>query len=115
MSYDFGLDLRVARRKAALTQQDCAHLLGVTYTRISKLESGQTLPDATELAILCLLFDTEVTRLHLGIVSSETKALNERLATMPECPTNWPSRRNRLHTLNAVAEKLTSLSNLDHE
>ncbi|WP_457936066.1 helix-turn-helix transcriptional regulator [Mesorhizobium sp. 10J20-29] len=110
MTYNFGLDLRVARRKAALTQQDCAHLLGVTYTRISKLESGQVLPTVTELSILCVVFDTEVTRLNLGIVAAEAKALDQRLASMPDCPKNWPSRRNRLNTLNALAEKLTALT-----
>jgi transcriptional regulator with XRE-family HTH domain len=113
MTYNFGLDLRVARRKAALTQGDCAHLLGVTYTRVSKLESGQTLPTAIELSILCLLFDAEIARLHMGIVSAEASSLNERLATIPDCPKNWPSRKNRLNTLNAVAERLSALRPYD--
>lgn len=109
MPYNFGLDLRVARRKSGLTQKDCAHLLGDSEPRISKLESGAVLPTSRELAILCFIFETETARLNLGIIASESDALNILLGTMPDCPQNWPSRRDRLKTLNGAAERLLAL------
>ena len=109
MPYNFGLDLRVARRSSGLTQKDCAHLLGDAETRISKLESGAVLPTVRELAILCFVFETETARLNLGILASEADALNTLLGSMPDCPENWPSRRNRHNTLNGAAERLLAL------
>ncbi len=110
MSYDFALDLRVARRKAALTQADLAHILGVTYTRISRLESGDTPPTAVELSILCLIFDGDIARLHEKIIQADATALGERLGSMPDCPKSWPNWRNRVHTLNAIVERLSSIA-----
>jgi len=112
MSYDFALDLRVARRKAALTQADLAHILGVTYTRISRLESGKTPPTAVELSILCLAFDGDIARLYDKIIKAEATALGTRLGSMPTCPKSWPNWRNRVHTLNAIAERLSTFAPL---
>lgn len=114
MSYDFALDLRVARRKAALTQADLAHILGVTYTRISRLESGETPPTAVELTILCLIFNGEIERLHAKIIQSEAVALGERLGSMPSRPKTWPNWHNRVHTLNGIGERLSAMV-LDHD
>lgn len=115
MSYDFALDLRVARRKAALTQADCAHLLGVSVSRISKLEAGRRLPSVVEFSVMCLLFDRHIEGIQRTIALSVARSLEERLGTIPDCPSNWTGRRNRLATLNTIAEKLTALAPTDHE
>lgn len=109
MTYKFAPGLQAARRKAALTQADCAHILGVNYTRISKLESGQRKPTVTELAILCLVYDEEIAGVQKKIIAAEATVLGERLSTMPECPRTWLNRRGRINTLNSIAARLSAL------
>lgn len=108
MTYNFAPDLQAARRKAALTQADCAHLLGVTYTRISKLESGERHPTITELSILCLVFDEDIAEFHKRIIAAEAKVLGERLTSIPKCPKNWLNRRGRTNTINGIAARLAA-------
>ncbi|EHK57088.1 helix-turn-helix domain-containing protein [Allomesorhizobium alhagi] len=110
MIYEYALDLKVARRKSGLSQADCGHLLGVDPSRISKLEAGKSAPTLVELSILCLVFNTPPNTLCDCILMSLASALNERLASMPECPDNWRDRFNRLGTLNSLAEKVEGLS-----
>lgn len=107
MTYNFAPDLQAARRKAALTQADCAHLLGVTYTRISKLESGERHPTVTELSILCLIYNEDIAEVHKKIIAAEAGVLGERLSSMPKCPRTWLNRRGRTNTINGIAARLS--------
>ena len=108
MTYNFAPDLQAARRKAALTQADCAHLLGVDYTRISKLESGQRLPSVTELSILCLIFNENIAAVQKKVIATEGRVLGELLSSMPDCPKTWLNRRGRINTLNGIAARLSA-------
>lgn len=110
MTYNFAPDLQAARLKAALTQADCAHLLGVTYTRISKLESGQRQPSTTEFAILCLIYNEDVAVMQKKIIGAEAKTLGDRLSSMPKCPKTWLNRRGRIITLNGIAARLSAFN-----
>lgn len=110
MIYEYSLDLKVARRKSGLSQADCAHLLGVDPSRLSKLEAGKATPSIYELSVLCFVFETPASTVHDRILVSLALALGERLSSMPACPENWPDQFNRRSTLNTLAEKLESLS-----
>ena len=110
MVYEFSLDLKVARRRSSLSQSDCAHLLGVDASRISKLESGKSTPSVVELALLCLIFNLPIGSIGQEIVLSILHDLQQRLASMPGCPENWPGRDTRVRTLNALSEKLKALA-----
>jgi len=109
MGYEFGLDLRVARRRAALTQADCAHLLGTDQPRISKFEAGTAMPSVVELSILYLLFDRSLGKTSDQILASMRDELLGRLANIPDCPPAWRDRRTRFQTLGDLAEKLSAL------
>ena len=109
MVYKFGLDLRVARKRGALTQLDCAHLLGTSQTRISRFEAGTSLPSVTELSVLYLLFDRSVGNVAEEIVARIRDTLLERLASIPDCPPAWRDRQMRFQTLGALAEKLAAI------
>ena len=111
MTYNFAADLQALRRQAALTQADCAHLLGVAYTRISKLESGQRQPSVRELSILCLIFNEDITETYKKVITSEARELGERLSIMPKCPKNWLNRRGRTNTINGVIARLSGFGN----
>jgi transcriptional regulator with XRE-family HTH domain len=115
MVYQFGLDLKVARRRSALTQADCAHLLGVDQPRISKFEAGTAVPTVVELSILCLIFDRPIGGMSQEIVISVGPSLQERLASMPPCPETWHDRAHRLRTLGLIAQKLSSLDDEAYE
>ena len=110
MQQQYALDLRVARRKAGLTQVDCGHLLGIDPSRITKFESGSRRPSFVELSILCLVLNTSPARFSEEIVRAHAAVLHKRLGSMPRCPANWRARANRLNTLNALAEQLESLT-----
>jgi transcriptional regulator with XRE-family HTH domain len=110
MVHKFGLDLRVARRRAALTQADCAHMLGTDQPRISKLEAGRVVPTMVELSILYLLFGESLARASEAIVASRRDDLLGRLATIPDCPPAWRDRQTRFRSLGAVAERLAEIN-----
>lgn len=109
MAYEFGLDLRVARRRAALTQADCAHLLGTDQPRISKFEAGTAMPSVIELSILYLLFDRSLGKTSEDILASMRDELLGRLASIPDCPPSWRDRQMRFRTLGELAEKLSAI------
>ena len=109
MVHKFGLDLRVARKRAALTQVDCAHMLGTDQPRISKFESGRAMPSMVELSILFLLFDQSLGLAAEEIIASRRDELMSRLATIPDCPPAWRDHQKRFKTLAAVAEKLAAI------
>jgi transcriptional regulator with XRE-family HTH domain len=110
MAYKFGLDLRVARRRAALTQSDCAHLLGCVQSRISKFEAGDAVPTVEELSILYLLFDQSLGRTSEEIIASLRDELLARLANIPDCPPAWRDRQVRFQTLGGLAERLAAIN-----
>ena len=115
MVYQFGLDLKVARRRSALTQADCAHLLGIDQPRISKFEAGTAVPSVVELSILCLIFNRPIGGMSQEIVISVGSSLQERLASMPPCPETWHDREHRLRTLGLIAQKLSTLDDEAYE
>lgn len=53
--------LREAREKANLTQKEIAHLLGVTQSFISKVESGQYRIDVIQLSKFAKLYKKKIT------------------------------------------------------
>ena len=109
MVHKFGLDLRVARKRAALTQVDCAHMLGTDQPRISKFESGRAMPSMVELSILYLLFGQSLGRVSEEIIASRRDDLMSRLAHIPDCPPAWRDHKKRFETLGVVAEKLAAI------
>ena len=115
MVYKFSLDLKVARRRASLSQSDCAHLLGVDYTRISKLEAGTSMPNMVELSVLCLIFNRPVGGVTQDVILSILADLERRLSSMPGCPENWPGRDNRVRTLGSLADKLQALGSEEND
>lgn len=109
MVYDFGLDLRVARRRAALTQADCAHLLATDQPRISRFEAGTATPSIVELSILYLLFDHSLGKVSDKIIARLRDELLNRLASIPDCPPAWRDRQTRFQSLGGLAERLAAI------
>jgi len=106
MTTNFALDLRVARKKSGLNQIDCAHLLDVHPSRISKLESGKRPPSVREICTLSLIYGKSFESLFGSVFESARQLLRDQLATMPKGSKHWLGRLNRNRTLNAIAERL---------
>jgi len=110
MTNEFALDLKVARRKSGLTQEDCAHLLGTFQPKISQMEAGKKMPSVQEICTLSLIYGKTFESLFSSIVTDAIQTVRRRL-TLPDCPKQWMGRYNRSNTLNALSERLEALSN----
>ena len=115
MHEQFPADLKVARRKSCLSQADCAHLLGVDPSVMSKFEAGKAVPSVTQLTLLYVVLGEGARSLWSGLVLSLQDDLTQRLASMPKCPVNWPDQFNRQRTLDALAERLAAAQTPDHD
>ena len=108
------LDLKVARQKAGLRQVDCAHLLGVTESHISRIESDRARPSVKELATLGIVYGKPMESLLVALRGEIVSALIERLKTIPPTPRDQPNTRNRTHTLSQLAIRLEALTDAEH-
>jgi len=114
MNTQFALDLKVARRKSGLTQQDCAHLLDVNPSRISKLESGKRMPSVQEICTLSLIYGKSFESLFASVFERARKLVHEQLTSLPDCPKGWLGRFNRNHILNCLPSRLEVTSKTKH-
>ena len=114
MPKTFAFDLKVARRKSGLTQQDCAHLLNTQKSRISLLEQGKALPSVLDICTLSLLYGKSFESLFGSMLEDAHRALQERLATLPVPSNRWLGRFIRQNTLNRLAARLDEFGTSRH-
>ncbi len=114
MSQSFALDLKVARKKAGLTQGDCAHLLDVYKDKVSLMEQGKRLPSVLEICTLSLIYGRSFERLFGSALEDAHQVLKERLATLPVVSNRWIGRFNRHDTLNRLAARLDEFDPTEH-
>lgn len=115
MSNQFALDLKVARKKSGLTQQDCAHLLHVHKARISLLEQGKVLPTVHEICVLSFLYGKPFESLCGSMMEDARVVLQNRLATLPTPSSRWIGRFVRQSTLNRLADHLDQSNPMRYE
>lgn len=114
MHQAFAHDLRVARKKAGLSQRDCAHLLDVRQQRVSTLESGEAIPTVSEICGLSLIFGKSFTSLFTAEFAHARRFIDERLSTLPNDKRNWISRFNRTNTLSRLGDRIATDNPLGH-
>jgi transcriptional regulator with XRE-family HTH domain len=115
MHNSFALDLKVARRKAGLSQRECAHLLDVHQTKISQLETGKVIPSIHDICALSLIFGKSFESLFTHVFDAVRAELHGRVASLPESDCNWITKLNRNHTLNQLQERLSGTNDTDHD
>jgi len=106
MNNVFALDLKDARIGAGLTQQDCAHLLGVATSRISKLENGQLTPSLREICAVSLLFGRSFESLFNDIFDEVKAHMSASFESLPESPEVMNYNNDRQASLNRLYERL---------
>ncbi|MBT52780.1 MAG: hypothetical protein CMF72_05180 [Mameliella sp.] len=111
---EFICDLKVARKRAGLTQSDCGHLVGVSHDAISQIERGQRMPTIRELCALSLIYGRSFESLYAEVLREVRRDLGEKLAEMPEEPKGWPGSMRRRKTLERLAGRLLEESGPDH-
>jgi transcriptional regulator with XRE-family HTH domain len=115
MTDDLALELRVARRKAGLSQSDCAHLLEVHPSKISLLESGKVLPSIAHICRLSIIYGRSFEGLLGGIYKDIRRKLHDRLHNIPKAPKRWLGRFHRDNTLQALSDRLTNVADEGYE
>jgi len=114
MQTQFALDLRVARRKAGLTQRDCAHLLAIHTSRLSNLEHGSYLPSLPEICELSLIFGRSFESLFAQTFADARIRLKERILTLPKDTRSYVGTMNRENTIEQLAIRLAEETS-DHD
>ena len=107
MTKEFALDLKVARQNSGLTQEDCAHLLGVCDATVAKMEGGTRTPTVREICTLSLIYGRSFESLFSGIFKEVREDLFERLSKMPVASGTLRLRSNRQYTLGKLATRLS--------
>lgn len=107
MYQQFAQDLRLARRKAGLTQSDLAHLIGTSTREISALENGSRLPSLQQLIELSLIYGKSFECLHGELMERGKNKLRERLPSLPELLRQDVSTFNREGTLKRIERRVT--------
>ena len=106
MTTEFALDLRLARRKAGLTQRDTAHLLGLDPAKLSQLEHGKRLPTLTEICTLSLIFGRSFESLFCETMEIARHDLRDRLKTIPSDVRRSAATMNREASLSRLGRQL---------
>ena len=103
---EFSQKLIDARRKAGLSQADCAHLLGVSQAHVSRLERGRTVPSVTDLCGVAILFGRTMELLVEPLFKDRALSIRQRLFELPEPHTGWLGRFVRNNALRNLEERV---------
>ena len=101
------MDLKVARRNSGLTQEDCAHLLGISDATLAKIEAGARIPSVHEICTLSLIYGRSFESLFAGIFREVRRRLSKRLESLPTASGTTRLRVNRQATLNKLGRRLS--------
>lgn len=107
---DFSQALRAARRKAGLSQADCAHMLDVSPSHISRLETGEATPSVSDLCAVAIVFGRTMEALSGTLFAERAKALDERLFDLPEARGGFLARFNRTNALERLSARLDRIT-----
>jgi transcriptional regulator with XRE-family HTH domain len=106
MSTEFALDLRLARRKAGFTQRDCAHLLAISPSVLSHLESGGRIPSLLQICMLSVIYGRNFESLFGSLLNEARRQLRERILSLPDDVRQFAGTRNRSHSIERLAQRL---------
>ena len=109
---DFSHCLAEARRKAGLSQDDCAHLLGASQSHISRLELGRAVPCVADLCGVAVLFGRNMEFLVEPLLKERATLIRQRLFDLPEPRAGWLTRFTRANALRILEARVDRI--LDH-
>ena len=110
MGKEIAVDLRVARKRSGLSQDEAATLLGVDRRRLSKLEVGRYEPTVAEIAGLSLIYDREFRQLCRSVLPAVYAQIAKNLSSLPPAPTGLRRLDEREQTLARLQATLQGSS-----
>lgn len=108
MSTQFGLDLRLARRKAGYTQADIAALLSTHQSTVSDLEGGELRPDLEQIVMLSLIYGRSFEDFFADVMKECTALLQDRVLRLPEEVRDTAHTFNRHRSITRLQNRLKS-------
>lgn len=113
MKTQFAQDLRLARRKAGLTQGDVAYLLAVHPSTVSQLEQGHVSPSLHQIIDLSLVYGRSFESFFAELMTERRDHLTTRLGSLPNPGRETAATFNRESSLARMKERLDELPNHD--
>ena len=107
------MDLRLARRKAGLYQQDLAHLLEIDQSTYSDLERGVSSPTLQQITQLSLIHGRSFHSLFEETAREAKPALLLRMDTLPKRKRPYVAAFHRCQSLKRLRTRLTAADDGD--
>ena len=86
MYTQLALDLQLARRRAGLTQAECATLLNISRGQMRRIEQGAVEPKLREIVALSLLYGRSFEAFFADVMQEAKATLQAGLEELPEGP-----------------------------
>lgn len=106
MFTQFALDLRLARKVAGLTQDDCAILMNRSRKYVLRLENGSRAPSFEDVLLLSVIYN-KTFEAHFAERLKDARATVR--AGLPQLPVSTPNQINfqqRRYTLDRIESEL---------
>ena len=103
-------DLRYCRRESGLSGTDVSHLLHITKSRLSRLETGKSEPRPSELCAFSLIYRKNLCALLPELSGRIAFEMHKRFEHIPEEPTNWKARDLRDQFLASLYQRLNEIT-----
>jgi transcriptional regulator with XRE-family HTH domain len=115
MNNNFASDLKSARLQSGLTQEDCAHLLGISTSRISNFETGQKTPNLRDICAFSILFGQSFESLFNDTFDEVKAHMSASFDSLPEGPDIREGNFERQSSLNRLYERLNDYNFEDYD
>ena len=115
MKTNYALELKVARRRSGLSQQDVAHLLDISRVRVSKLECRIAVPTPDELTTFALIYSSSFLTLGGVVMPVLFRGLRDRLNTFPNFDNYASGTSRKATTLQTLTKRLAAPSQSTYE
>jgi transcriptional regulator with XRE-family HTH domain len=106
MFTQFALDLRLARKVAGLTQDDCATLMNRSRKYVLRLEKGAREPSLDDLLRLSVIYNRTFETYFAERLKSARATVRAGLPQLPVTISNHAAFRQRQHTLDRIEHDL---------
>jgi len=114
MSTQFGLDLRLARRKSGFTQSDVAQLIDSHQSTIAALENGKWLPTIEQICLFSLIFGRSFESLFAEVLEEGRVRLHRNLPRLAATQDGQAMASNRNASLQKL-ERGLAVTTADHD
>ena len=107
MSNQFAYDLRLARRKAGLTQEDVALLVGTQQSTIGALEKAKQRPTVDQVCRFSIVFGRSFESLFAESLEEGRTAIRQNLPSLPAMRRRTAETFNRESSLKRLEKRLS--------